>query len=99
LDQSIISRCPGLIEAEVDGELVGLHVENGTCYGFNATATRIWHGLAEPKTLAQLVELMTAEFRVTPADCEADLKALLAELEADGLIQIHPEPGAPEADR
>ena len=36
----IVHRRAGLIEAEVDGELVVLHEGNGTCYGFDGTATR-----------------------------------------------------------
>jgi hypothetical protein len=40
----------GVIEAEVDGELVALHVDKGTCYGFNGTATRIWALIETPLT-------------------------------------------------
>jgi DNA-binding transcriptional regulator GbsR (MarR family) len=87
-DQVKIARREGLIEAEVDGELVALHVENGTCYGFNGTATRVWSLLAEPMTLDELCGALTAEFDVDAETCRADVSELLRELESDGLIDI-----------
>lgn len=87
----VISRAGELMEAEVDGELIALHVDSGTCYGFNNTATRIWALLSSPRTLADLCRLLTAEFDVEPADCERDVTSLLAELKADGLVRIEGE--------
>ena len=84
----LIRRSAEFLEAEVDGELVALHVDKGTCYGFNATATRIWGLLAEPKTLAQLHEALMAEYHVGPETCEREVEPLLRELEADGLVKI-----------
>lgn len=72
----------------MDGELVALHVEKGTCYGFNVTATRIWNLLAEPKTEAQLYEALMAEFEVDRETCEREVAPLLRELEADGLVRV-----------
>ena len=83
----LVKRKGGLIEAEVDGELVALHVENGTCYGFNGTATRIWQMVEEPKRLSELRDALTAEFDVDPETCEQDIRVLLQDLEKDGLIE------------
>lgn len=83
-----VHRRAGLIEAEVDGELVALHIDNGTCYGFNATATRIWSMIAEPRRLYALRDELVGLFDVDPATCETELRALLKELEADGLIEM-----------
>jgi hypothetical protein len=86
----MLRRQAGLIEAEVDGELVALHVENGTCYGFNQTATRVWALLEEPMRLSQLRDRLVEEYEVAPEECEAQLRDLLAELTADGLIAVEP---------
>ena len=90
----IASRRPGLIEAEVDGEIVALHVDNGTCYGFNATATRIWQLLETPQSLDALCAALTAEFDVEAGACADEVKALLDELAADGLIDLDPAAAA-----
>lgn len=89
-DDMMVHRRGGLIEAEVDGELVALHVENGTCYGFNGTATRLWGMVAEPMRLSALRDAFVAEFDVRPDECERDLRELLGELEADGLVALQP---------
>ena len=86
----IVARRAGLIEAEVDGELVALHVDNGTCYGFNGTATRIWTMIDEPKRLAELRDMLVREYDVAPDLCEAQLVDLLKDLEADGLVELRP---------
>lgn len=88
----LVLRRPGLLETEVDGELVGLHVDNGTCYGFNATATRIWSLIETPARIGALRDALTAEFDVDPETCETELLALLRELEADGLVELRPVP-------
>ena len=87
-DSPLISRKSELLEAEVDGELVALHVDNGTCYGFNGTATRIWALIEQPRTLAELCDALTAEFEVDRGDCEREVTILLRELEEDGLVDI-----------
>ena len=87
-DDLMVTRRAGLIEAEVDGELVALHVDNGTCYGFNGTATRIWAMIEEPKRVSELRDALVGEFDVEPDVCEAQLLDLLRDLEGDGLIEL-----------
>ena len=84
----IVARGAGLIEAEVDDELMGLHIDNGTCYGFNPTATRVWQLIEQPKSLAELCGALTREFDVDAATCEADVRALLADLATDGIVKL-----------
>jgi hypothetical protein len=92
-EELIVRRREGLLEAEVDGEMVGLHVDKGTCYGFNGTATRIWGLIEEPRRLGHLRDTLVAEFDVEPEECERQLLDLLRELEADGLVELQPVSG------
>jgi PqqD family protein of HPr-rel-A system len=89
-EDKMVRRIGEMIETEVDGELVALHIDNGTCYGFNGTATRIWAMIEKPKRLSELKEELLREFEVDPAVCEDQLRALLDELAADGLVEISP---------
>jgi hypothetical protein len=84
----LVSRRAALIETEVDGELVALHIDNGTCYGFNGTATRIWAMIEQPRRLSELKDELTREFDVDPELCERQLGELLRDLEADGLVEL-----------
>ena len=84
----LVSRSAELIEAEVDGDVVGLHVHNGNLYGFNQTATRIWKLIEQPMTLGAICMELAREFRVEPAECKPDVRAMLDVLAADGLVAL-----------
>jgi hypothetical protein len=86
----IVERRGEMIETEVDGELVALHIDNGTCYGFNSTATRIWGLIEQPQRLSTLKEELLREFDIDSETCETQLRELLDELAADGLVEIRP---------
>jgi hypothetical protein len=88
----VVERRGGLSEAELDGELLGLHVEQGTCYGFNGTATRVWKMIAQPTRLSALRDALLRDYDVDAETCERDLRALLRTLEQDGLISIDDSP-------
>ena len=86
-DSPRIIRCDDLLEADVNGEIVALHIEKGQCYGMNNVASRIWALLAEPTSPAQICAKLAEEYAVDPATCRADVDALLADLKAEGLIK------------
>ncbi|HYJ82625.1 MAG TPA: PqqD family protein [Allosphingosinicella sp.] len=86
----LVTRRGEMIETEVDGELVALHIDNGTCYGFNSTATRVWTMIQQPRRVSELTEELMREYDVDAATCETQLKELLDELAADGLVEIRP---------
>ncbi len=90
----MVHRLPGLAEAQVDGELVALHIENGTYYSFNETAARIWALLDRPKSVGELCAALTAEFEIDAEACEEHVMLLLRDLETDGLVDLAmPDPG------
>ncbi|MEA3051684.1 MAG: hypothetical protein QOG72_587 [Sphingomonadales bacterium] len=89
-DDYIVSRRADLIETEVDGELVALHVDQGTCYGFNGTATRVWALIEQPRRFSELRDELLSEFDVEPEVCGRQLAELLKELEVDGLVELKP---------
>ncbi len=85
---TMISRASALLEAEVDGEMVGLHVKSGTCYGFNGTAYRIWQLIETPTSLGALCDALSQEFAADPAALREDVRPLLDELVKDGLLRL-----------
>ncbi len=80
MSDRLATRRDGLIEAEVDGELLGLHIDKGFCYGFNPTATRIWALIDTPRTLPEICAMLVEEFEVEPGDCMADTAEFVDEL-------------------
>ena len=88
----LISRREGLIQAEVDGELVALHIDKGTCYGFNVTATRVWSLIDQPRLLSELKQILLGEYDVDADTCDRQIREMVAELERDGLVAVEPAP-------
>jgi Coenzyme PQQ synthesis protein D (PqqD) len=79
-------RATELMEAELGDELVALEPQRGECFGFNSVATFVWQALREPKSFAQLRDALVEEYDVEPEQCSRELKDLLADLQAKGLV-------------
>ncbi len=90
MNDFILRRNSRFLEATVDGELIGLEVERGVCYGFNGTATRVWALIEQPARFSAIRDRLLAEYQVDPETCERELAALIDELEADGLVAREP---------
>ena len=84
----VVLRNEGLLTAELDGELMAMSVERGTCYGLNAVGTRIWDLIAEPQSVDALCEQLRQEFDVGEEECRRDVIALLDEFRAEGLATV-----------
>ena len=83
---TLIRRLDGLVEAEVDGEILALHVEQGTCYAFNLTAARVWTSLREPRRLREIRDELLAEYEVDAETCERQLAEVIDLLVAQGRV-------------
>ena len=87
-ENQVVARSAELIEAEVDGELVALDVQQGTCFGFNRTATRIWQMLEQPMSLADICVRLTKEFAIDLETCRGQVEALVADMVESGLVKV-----------
>ena len=85
---TVVASREGFIEADVDGEILALGIEHGTCYGLNRVGSRIWNLLAEPTGIGDLCATLLAAYRVDPDVCEREVLSLLEELRAEGLIRV-----------
>ncbi len=75
------------VSCTVSGEVVILHLDDGAYYGLNEVGTRIWELLQEPRGFQDLVAAVVDEFDVTPEACADDVRVLLDELGARGLVE------------
>jgi hypothetical protein len=86
-DTARIVGCEDLLEADVNGEIVALHIEKGQCYGMNAVASRVWAMLAEPTSPADICARLGQEFEVDAETCRRDVTALIDDFRKEGLIK------------
>jgi hypothetical protein len=71
---------------QVGDETVILDLASGTYFGLDPVGARIWELMGEGKTLAQVCDVMQAEFEVTREDIERDVLDLVEKLHAQQLI-------------
>ncbi len=85
--EAVYARAIRLLEAEVGDELMALDAEGGTCFGFNRVATEVWRLLESPKSFDELMTSLLEEYEVDVERCGTELRELLDDLEAKGLIR------------
>ena len=83
---TIVRRLDGLVEAQVDDEILALHIDQGICYAFNVTAAHVWNALGEPRRVGDLRDELLAEFEIDPETCEKQLAEVIELLVAQGLV-------------
>lgn len=75
-------------------ETVLLDLSGGVYYSLDEVGGFVWQELHRPRTLAECCQVVAERFEVTPRDCEADLRQLLAELLDRGLIETVEAPAS-----
>lgn len=81
---AVLARAPGAV-----GER-GLLVRGGAYFALDAVGVEIWRLLERPRSLEDLVEALTGRFQVDRARCREDLRPLLGQLVAEGLLELRP---------
>lgn len=66
---------------------LGGELDLGSLITLNETGAFLWRLLEEGKSRKELLEALLAEYDVEPARAEKDLDALLAKMEAAGLLE------------
>lgn len=79
---------PEKLSSTLGGEEVVLSLDTGIYYGLNEVATRIWALLAEPRTLAEVCDILETEYDVDRSVLEADAADLLQSLDVEGLVEV-----------
>ncbi len=91
-----VSRHPGALSAEIDGEVVALDMARGACYGLDAVGARIWSLIETPVEIGQVCATMMVEYDVEADTCRRDVLDLFTDLRAEGLISVWSAPKALE---
>lgn len=87
--QDLIQRIDeGIAETEFENAVVLLHIENGEYYNFNSTGSELWKALQSPRSLDELILLLTARYECTVEQCRKDILLWLKESYEKGLIKV-----------
>jgi len=90
LDQRLRPH-PDVVDTDLDGgETALLHLETRTYFSLNATGSRIWQGLKEGLSLAEVSRRLQKEFRIDAEGADASVLRVAAELAEAKLVQPAP---------
>ena len=86
----ILQRNADIPCTRMGDELVFMDIETGKYFSLKGTGAAIWELLAEPREAAALYALLADEYRISPAQCQADTAPFLQRLQDAGLIRCLP---------
>jgi len=76
------------VSCDLGGEAAILNLKNGIYYGLDPVGARVWNLIQQPRTLAELREILVAEYDVDAARVESDIRHLLRQLLDNELVEI-----------
>src|SRR5215470_15738530 len=76
------------VSCEIDREAVILHLKSGMYYGLNEVGARVWALLQQARRIADIQSTVADEFDVSAEQCAIDLRAVLEQFHAAGLIEV-----------
>ena len=87
-DSAIVVAAGDVLAGAFGDELVILNLRDGVYYGLEDVGARLWTLLQGPVSVTAIRDVLVSEYDVEPARCGRDVRALLGELAARGLIEI-----------
>lgn len=77
-----------VLAREASGETVLLNLENEHYYGLDAVGTRFWQLVEAGTTFGEAVNVLLGEYEIEREPLVADLTALVADLQENGLVTV-----------
>lgn len=89
--KSILRRNTDLIFNKIDEDIVILSITNEEYYHLNKVGSKIWELLSHPKTLAEIIDVLTQTFDVSFEDCSHDTMIYLRDLLNSNIVSVKNE--------
>ena len=76
------------VSCNVEDETVILSLKNGSYFGLDPIAARVWELIQEPRQVVEIRDRLLNEYDVDPERCTRDLLGLLDQLAAWDLVEV-----------
>ncbi len=73
--------------SKIGDELALLDPKSGQYFTLNQTGSVVWQHLDRPRSMQDIVQIITEKFDIDPSVCESDIKELITQLNDAGLIK------------
>ena len=84
----VVRRSEAMLFNNIGDEVVMMDIEQGSYYGLEKVAARIWALTEQPASVASLCDWLTAEYDVTEETCRQEVSAFVGELVNRGIVNI-----------
>jgi hypothetical protein len=89
---SIVVAIKDQLSCDLGDQGAVLSLKSNLYYELNAVGQRIWQLLQQPISLAEIRDTLVKEYQVGTAQCEEDLHRFLADMHAEGLLEVEEKP-------
>ena len=86
--QSKVAATPNVLAQDLAGESVLLNLQSEEYFGLDDVGTQIWQTLTEKDSIGTAIAALQAEYDVEPEQLRQDVENLIAELLANGLVEV-----------
>lgn len=82
-----VVRNDSIPTGQIDGELVALDLEKGSCFGMDRIGTAIWELAETPVTIGEIADSLIERHEVDRQRCLADVVPFVEDLLSEGLLR------------
>lgn len=79
-----------VVDCDIGGDRALLHMESNTYFTMNGTASVLWLALDEPKSVDDLVRVVTEHFDVTEERCRGDIETVVQQMIDANVVSVVP---------
>ena len=90
-DGAIIVATKQQVSCDLGEEAAILNMKNSVYYGLDPVGARIWQLLQQPRTIAEIRDVIAREYDVSAERAESDLRELIGKLLSEGLVELTSE--------
>jgi hypothetical protein len=87
-NDSVVTVAVRSLATDLGAESVVLDVDAGEYWSLSPVSARIWTLVQEPRSVSSIVEVLLEEYDVDPERCEGDVKTVLDDMRAHGLVKV-----------
>ncbi len=85
---TVVAHAEGVIDGEMDGEVVLMSVANGEYYAMDGVGSRVWKLVATPRSVESVCLALRREFHAGPGELEGDVTAFVTDLVGRRLLRV-----------
>lgn len=85
---TVVGRNESLLSADLGDDVVMMDIDNGSYYGLEAVASRIWSLLETPCSARSICAQLVDEYEIEAEQCEREVLTFLERLLSQRIVHV-----------